>query len=165
MAYLTVSEFRTRSMMPGEDIDELETRYPGFLAAKLEEHSSRIDSRLVKRYVVPLRSATTDAPPEIVYAWLTAFVTLDAYLRRGFNPSSEQDSYIAAQRDWADEDIKETSDAQNGRYELVLATSSGSVSAVSKGGPLAYSEADPYTWQQRQVEALSLSGGRYGIRR
>ncbi|WP_438041440.1 hypothetical protein [Sorangium sp. So ce128] len=165
MPYLTVPEFRTRSIMPGEDIDELETRYPGFLGAKLEEHSSRIDSRLVKRYVVPLRSRTTDAPPEIVYAWLTAFVTLDAYLRRGFNPSSEQDAYISAQRDWADEDIKETSDAENGRYELVLVTDGVGASAVSKGTPLSYAEPDPYSWQYRQVDALSLRGGRVGFRR
>ncbi|WP_437958588.1 hypothetical protein WME76_02260 [Sorangium sp. So ce119] len=162
---MTVTEFRTRSIMPGEDIDDLESRYPGFLASKLEEHSSRIDSRLVKRYAVPLRSKSTDAPPEIVYAWLTAFVTLDAYLRRGFNPSSEQDAYIAAQRDWADEDIKEVSDAETGRYELLLVTDGAAASAVTKGGPLAYSEPSPYEWQQRQVEAVGRRGGRYGLRR
>ncbi|WP_437623382.1 hypothetical protein [Sorangium sp. So ce1151] len=151
--------------MPDEDVDFIEARYPGFLTAKLEEHSSRIDSRLAKRYVVPLRSKTTDEPPEIVYAWLTAFTTLDAYLRRGFNGSSEQDAYIGAQRDWADEDIQETSDAQNGRYELLLVKDGAQASAVSKGGPLAYSEASPYTWQQRQLEAVSFQGGRYGVRR
>jgi hypothetical protein len=152
--------------MPGEDIDELETRYPGFLGAKLEEHSSRIDSRLVKRYVVPLRSSSSSAPPEIVYAWLTAFVTFEAYLRRGFNPSSEQDGHIAGQRDWADKDITETSDAENGRYELLLLSDGALVSGVSKGGPFAYSEPDAYTWRDRQIDALSLMGGRrYGFRR
>jgi len=165
MAYLTVPAFRTRSIMPEEDVDDLEMRYPGFLAAKLEEHSSRIDARLAKRYVVPLRSRTENRPPEIVYAWLTAFVTFDAYLRRGFNPSSEQDGHIAGQRDWADKDITETSDAEAGRYELMLREDGTLVSGVSLGGPFGYSEPDAYTWRDRQIEALSLMGGRrYGRR-
>jgi hypothetical protein len=153
MAYLTIPEFRLRSVMPEEDIDEIERKYPGFLSAKLEEYSSRIDTRLAKRYVVPLRSASTNAPPEIVFAWLTAFATHDAYLRRGFNPSSEQDGLIVKQWEWADKDITETSDAEQGRYELMLLSQSGAlVSGVSKGGPLSYSEASPYAWQLRQLE-------------
>lgn len=150
-AYLTLDEFKTRTVMPSEDVDALEAAYAGFIASKLSEHSSRIDARLRKRYVVPFASPT----PEIVLSWVERLTTKDAYLKRGFNPSSEQDAEIIARAKAAEDEIKEAADANEGLFDLPLREDVPGTSGVSQGGPFGYSEQSPYTWMRKQREAAS----------
>jgi hypothetical protein len=154
MAYLTVAEFRTRTVMPGEDVDLLEAACPGFLAANLEDVTSWIDSRLRKRYAVPFAAPV----PNIVLRWLTKIVTLEAYKRRGFNGTSEQDREIIADRDKAEAEVKEAADSSEGKFDLPLRQDLQTSSAISQGGPFGYSEAGPYSWMDRQVEEVRRGG-------
>ena len=153
-AYLAVASFRVRTVMPGEDVDALEVAYPGFLDAKLVEWSSWLNGRLGKRYGVPF----TAPVPEIVLSWLTRLVTLDAYLRRGFDPSSKQDAEIVKAAENARAEVKEAADSKDGLWDLPLREDAPGQSGIARGGPLGYSEASPYTWTDRQSEAVRDGG-------
>lgn len=52
-SFLDVSEFRTRTVMPNADVDELELRAPGFLGSRLIAWTSYLEARLRKRYTIP----------------------------------------------------------------------------------------------------------------
>lgn len=146
--YLDVAGFRVRTEMPDEDVELVEARYPGFLLARLEEETSWINGRLMKRYAVPFKAPV----PAIVLGWLTKLVTPSVYRKRGWNATSEQDQQILDAEKTAREEIKEAANSNDGLFELPL-RDRPDVSAVSAGGPLAYSEASPYTWTDRQKEA------------
>jgi hypothetical protein len=82
--------------------------------------------------------------PEIVLMWLTAYVTIDAFKRRGVNP---QDPMIAEEivaRDQANADLKEASDTNTGLFDLPFNDDTNAGSGIAVGGPLGYSEASPY---------------------
>lgn len=149
MAYQTVIDFRDRTIMPGEDVDELESRYPKFLSNRLDIWSAWLDARLRKRYATPF-----DAPaPLIVIGWLTALVTLDAYARRGFNPSGEADqASIIAPADRALVEVKEAADSKEGLFDLPLRQDVPG-SGIVNGGPLGYSEISPYVWADLQARS------------
>lgn len=143
--YLTLAQFKTRSLMPSEDVEVLEQQAPGFVEARIAFHQGRINGRLTKRYAVPFAS-----PPEIVLGWLTDLVTFDCYKKRGWNPSSEQDAEIKADSDVAAAEVKEAADSQNGLFDLPLREADTGASGVSLGGPMGYSEASPYAWTTKQ---------------
>jgi hypothetical protein len=150
MAYQTVIEFRDRTIMPGEDVDELESRYPNFLSSRLAIWSAWLDARLRKRYATPFEAPA----PLIVIGWLTALVTLDAYARRGFNPSGEADqASIIAPADRAMAEVKEAADSKEGLFDLPLRQDAAGSSGIVNGGPLGYSEASPYIWADLQAIA------------
>ena len=153
-AYLDVAAFRLRTVMPGEDVDALEVTYPGFLAAKIAEASAWLNGRLRKRYVVPFAAPV----PEIVLSWLVRVVTLDAYLRRGFDPSSKQDQEIIKAATDAKAEVKEAADSKDGLWDLPLREDAQGTSGVAAGGPLGYAEASPYDWTDRQIEAVRNGG-------
>lgn len=149
MAYLTVEEFKLDTVMPDGDVVDLEAQNPGWLARQLEKISAEIDAKLRKRYAAPF-----SAPyPLKVVGWLEAIVTLRAYQRRGFNPSAMQDQTIleAEKRAWAE--IEQAADAEKGLFELPV-TQGATATGVVRGGPLGYSEVSPYTWTDRQWEAI-----------
>lgn len=148
-SYLDLAEFKTRTVMPADDVDEVEMRAPGFLLARLEVWTSRINARLRKRYAVPFAAPI----PEIALGWLAAFVTVEAYQKRGWNPSDEQSAQIKADRDECAVELKEAADAANGLFDLPLRQNT-TETGIAKGGPLAYSEASPYEWADVQAEAL-----------
>jgi len=133
--------------MPQEDVDQLEVMQPGYLLAQLGTVSARIDARLRKRYAAPF-----EAPiPEAVLDWATRLTTPRAYAKRGFNPSSDP-SFVQLVIDdakTADAEIDAAADAVAGMYDLPLRQDS-TVTGVSKGGPLGYSETSPYAWQTLQ---------------
>lgn len=149
MPYLDVATFRARSLMPSEDVDDLEERSPGFVAARIAYHEGRINARLAKRYAVPFGAPV----PEIVLGWLTDLVQLDCYLRRGFNPTSQQDGLIESSAQRAHDDIKEAADSATGLYDLPTRQDVADT-AIARGGPFAYSEASPYEWTDRQREEV-----------
>lgn len=148
MTLVAVSRFRELSLMPSEDVDVLEQAYPGYLAGRLEKAEAWIHARLVKRYVTPF---STVSPPLIVVGWIVDIVTLDAYLRRGFNPTSAQDALIEKQAETARAEVLEAADSESGLFELPLRQDAPSTSGATLGGPFGYSESSPYVWTTRQA--------------
>lgn len=147
--YLDTTEFTSRSLMPPEDVAVLETAYPGFIAKRIGQNQAWMTSRLSKRYGV-----FKDPVPELVLSWIVALTTLDAYVRRGFNPSSEQDQLIAKAADDARVEIKEAADSTVGLFELPMLEDGTDTDATVEGGPLGYSEASPYDWMDVQADAV-----------
>ncbi len=147
-SYLDVAAFRVRTVMPDEDVDTVEARYPGFILARLREETAWINGRLIKRYAVPFAAPV----PEIVLGWLTKMVTPSVYIKRGWNGTSEQDQEILTAEKTAREEVKEAANSEEGLFELPLRQDRPDVSAVSAGGPLGYSEPNPYVWTDRQAE-------------
>lgn len=152
-AYLTRSEFRALTVMPGSDVDDLESAAPGWIDAQALSLSAMIDGRLRKRYAVPF-----PAPyPEIVKSWLQRLLTLRCYLRRGVNAQDAQFRVIQEDADAAGKELAEAANAETGLWDLPLrANESGT--GISKGAPLAYSEASPFRWQDEQMEAIRNGG-------
>lgn len=149
--YATLQDVKFIGIMPSEDVDELELRYPAIVQKFSTMVSNRFDSMLVKRYAVPFE---TPYPPAIVTA-VCHVVAYWLFLKRGFNPSSQQDMLV---KELADEHlawVKDASDPEKGLVELPLKAAPLGPSAVSAGGPLAYGEASPYRWVDLQAQALA----------
>jgi hypothetical protein len=155
-AYLTVTEFKLRTIVPPTWVNDLETEQPGWLDAQLKQWSRWIDSRLRKRYAVPFDlTISSETASECVKNWLARLVTPVFLHRRGFRAADDE----TVKRVGEDEvetraEIKEASDSVTGLFDLPLAGSSGK-SAISKGGPHSYSEQSPYVWMDGQAETGS----------
>lgn len=148
-AYLTVAEFKLRTVMAQSNVDALELNEPGFLDAQLAGWTDQINARLRKRYAVPFASPV----PPVVLEWLVRLVTPRAFLKLGVNPSDEQMTAIFKDAEMALAELKEAADAEMGLFDLPL-RADRSASGIT-GGTLAYSEQSPYTWMGRQA-----TGGR-----
>ena len=155
-AYLDNAGFKTRTIMPGGDVDLLNSSSDstGFIAARLVLRQSEIDSRLRKRYAVPFALPA----PEIVCGWLAAFVTLDAYLKRGVNPQDPTLDLVKADYERAEKQLAEAADSVTGLFDLPL-REDAQTSGVTQGGPFGYSEQSPYTWADLQRQAASQEDG------
>lgn len=149
LAYLSVEGFRLRTVMPGNEVDTLQTLEPDFLQTTLNELSAWIDARLKKQYATPFDK---DAPPLIVTQWLTRIVTLMAKAKLGWSPSGESDraSYIDPEAQ-ARKEIQEAADSKEGLFELPL-RSDTTASGATRSAPLGYSEASPYVWMDHQLQ-------------
>jgi hypothetical protein len=143
-----VVDFRVRTVMPDEDVDELWTQRQGFLEAALRGALADIYARLRKRYKVPF-----NPKPEIVVAWQTKLVTPEAYRARGYNPSDTSLEGAEKDRERVYEQIKEAADSKDGLFDLPL-DDAADATAIGKGGPLSYSEAGPYEWTDVQRRSL-----------
>lgn len=143
-----VIDFRTRTFMPDVEVDILWEKRPGFLDAALRGALADIHMRLRKRYAVPFA-----VKPEIVCVWQAALVTPTAYRALGYQPGDSTIDAAEKDRERAYEQIKEAADAHDGLFDLPLADGEDT-SAVSKGGPLGYSEPSPYDWGDVQRESL-----------
>lgn len=163
-ALLDVSMFKARTLMTSGDVDELESVEPGWLAARLTINTSKIHARLAKRYETPFAlpsgSPRIAQAPEIVLGWLVDLTTEEAYEKRGYNPSSEQDARIAARAAEARAELKEAADSESGLFDLPLRQDATGTSGVTLGGPFGYSEASPYAWTDAQRDAVRDQGGR-----
>lgn len=92
--------------------------------------------------------------PEAVLRWLTDFVTVDLWDRRGRNPQDPAMVSAKERYDQAMAELKEASDSTEGLFDLPV--SEDVDSAITTGGPLGYSEQSPYTWTiQEQAAAQS----------
>lgn len=147
-AYLDLPGFRLRTLLPAADVDELEMTSPGWIATRIAVNQGWIDARLNMHYAVPFGPSV----PEVVLGWLEAMTTLDAYLKRGYNPGSAQDGEIKERATTARAEVKEAADAKDGLFDLPLRESDHSADAVTKAGPLGYSEASPYVAFDQQIE-------------
>jgi hypothetical protein len=116
----------------------------------LGARTSWILSRLRKRYDTV---AITAAPPEVARGWLESLVTMDCYLRRGFAPTSEENNLFMANAETAKAELKEAADSKDGLFDLPLLPDPAGGSAVSKGGPLGYTEQSPFAWTTAQRNA------------
>lgn len=155
-SYLDRDGFKARTVAPASLVEGTFLATQGerdawtvFVDAQLVAESARINARLRKRYAVPFG----DPPPEIVCAWLTARVTPKLYERRGWDPSDAQaESLLSDAKDALDE-MKEAADSVEGLYDLPLRADT-TEDGISKGGPLVYSEASPYSWVDVQAETI-----------
>lgn len=150
-SYLTLAEFKARTVMPGADIDALEALAPGFVLARLTIESGSINARLTKGYDVPFAAPT----PDIVVGWLVAIVTEQAFRRRGVDPNDPQATEYVRDADRARAELLEAANSETGLFDLPLRQDLPSSSGRSKGGPLGYSETSPYVAFDLQREAAS----------
>jgi hypothetical protein len=149
-----VIDFRTRTIMPEQDVDQLWSERPGYLEAAVAGALSDITARLRKRYRTPFTAVGGGNPrPEIVVVWQTKIVTPEAYRARGYNPQDPTMEWSEKDRDRAYEQIKEAADSELGLYDIPL-LDTVDTSGVVKGGPLGSSQASPYDWIDEQAEAL-----------
>jgi len=151
-SYLTPAQFTLRTVAPATAVTEVESAATGWLQAQLDTFSALVDSRLAKRYVTPF----ADPPPEVVLNWLTRIVTVQLYLKRGFDPNDAQSAAVVADRDLVYAELKEAADAVHGLFELPLRSDLPGSTGISKGRPMSRSDADPYSWTDRQ--ALTVRG-------
>jgi hypothetical protein len=151
---LSLAEFAVRSAMPDGDVYALEQAQPGFIAARLEFRTGWIYARLGKRYAWPFVAPA----PDTFLGWLTDLVTYDAHVKRSQNPGSEP-HYEQMATD-AKAEIKEAADSKDGLFDLPLRQDLPGSSGIALGGPLGYSEASPYTWIDRQRDAVRGGGCR-----
>jgi hypothetical protein len=140
-AYLTVAEFKTLSLMPGEFVDVIETRYPGFIDAQLLTVSDWIDARLRKRYLVPF----VVPYPVAVRGWLAKMVTPRVWHKRGVDPTDAQWGTIKQDATDAIAEVAEAANSDTGLFDLPLLPDVQGSSAISQGNTRAYSEQSPYS--------------------
>lgn len=152
--YVTIAELKLLGTIPPEDVDALETAYPGVVDAIGQAVSGTFDSKLAKRYAAPFQTPYPDTLKDNV----AKVMSLRLMMKRGFNPSSAQDQEIIKQAEEAKAWLAEAADGKDGLVELPIKQASPAASAVNIGAPLGYSEASPYTWTDRQREAV-LNGG------
>jgi hypothetical protein len=146
-SYLTVSDFRLLSLMPGEFVDTLETRYPGFVAGQITIVSDWIDSRLRKRYVAPFGAPV----PDVIRGWCARLVTPRVWHRRGVDPTDAQWTLVKEDADAASAEVLEAANSETGLFDLPLRSdTTPGVDAITQGGPFAYSEQSPYSWTDLQ---------------
>lgn len=156
MAYLTPTTYALLTIAPPEYIPEVEIIAPGWLAAQLEYWSSWIDSRLKKRYATPF-AAAPNTPPAVT-GWLARIVDRELYLKRGINPDDKQTEDVKDRALEAKAEVKEAADSAAGLFELPLRVDTPTVTGVSRGGPLMYSEVSPYTWSVVQRDGAEFEG-------
>lgn len=155
-AYTDLVFLKLVSSMPSEDIDDLETRYPGIVDATVNAVSRLFDAKLSKRYATPFGfeagTFSVARVPEAVKWQVSAVVTYQLMLKRGWNPSSAQDELIVKNRDEALAWLNEAANAETGLVDLPKreAPPPADASGVAKGGPKSYSEQSPYTWTTLQ---------------
>lgn len=149
VSLLDLDGFKARTLMPSGGVVLLESQAPGYIASRLAVHSSKIRSRCRKRYA----DFVVGNVPEIILGWLVAFVTLDAYMKRGIDAADEQFALVKEQAELANAELKEANDSEVGLFEIPLREDT-TADGVTKGGPLTYSEPSPWDWTDVQAEAI-----------
>lgn len=147
---ITVAEFRTATIATPANLDQLETRRPGFIAVRIAMRSAEINGKLAKRYATPFATPA----PTVVVLWLVQLVTADCYQALGYDPSSAQDAQIIDEATKAASAINEAADAVGGLYELPLRADLPGSDGVTRGSPFGYSEPSPYEWIDEQARAV-----------
>lgn len=146
--YMTVAEFRVRTIMPQAEVDVLESREPDFLQTTLNDCSEWVNARLQKRYATPFVAPY----PAIVLMWVVRLATPIAYGKLGWQPSSESDAAaVLSPATEAKAEIKEAADSKEGLFELPLRQDT-TATGVSRGAPICYTETSPYVWADIQLE-------------
>jgi hypothetical protein len=169
--YLTLAKYKDLTTIPSEFVDEVESRYPGWVAAQLEYWARWIDARLRKRYATPFAAhdATPPTPPT-VQGWLARIVNLQVWIKRGIDPSDATFPTLKEDHDNARAEVLETANANETTspgawFDLPLRADEDGT-GISRGGPRSYSEQSPYVWTDRQRDTANdedaNGGGSYG---
>lgn len=151
MPYLTLATFKTYTIAPAEYADFVESAEPGWLDGQLEIWSAQIDAKLRKRYAAPFEEPV----PVTVKLWLAALVTWPLYLKRGIDPTDTMVSEVKEAHRDAWKEVCDAADLKESRTDLPLRANT-TATGISKGGPVHYSEASPYTWTIVQRDAAEL---------
>ena len=156
-SYLTLPAYRSRTTIPSELVDSCAERGKD-PQLWLDDHSSWIRGRLAKRYAVDF--SDPGPVPGIILLWLKRLVDIEVWQAIGTNPEGRLDGSYEAEAQKVKDEVREAADAKDGLFELPLRnTDPLGASAVSKGAPLAYSEASPYAWTTLQADAARRGGG------
>jgi hypothetical protein len=135
--------------MPPADVDAVDSLYPGTFDAIAVAVSSMFEARLSKRYATPF-----EAPYPESLRWAVAHVVAaELWAKRGYNPSGA-DEIIQRRKQEALDWLKEAADSKDGLLELPKRADTIGASGVTKGGPIATSQASPYEWIDDQARAL-----------
>lgn len=147
--YMNLERFTELTVMPSPDVAALEALEADWIQRQIDRVGSALNARLIKRYDVPFGEDGGSGQPRtnvpgIVEDWIVAIVTLRAYGKRGFNPSSAMDEVtIVKPATDAEAQILEAANSETGLFELPL-KATDTEGGVSKAGPLAYTETSPY---------------------
>jgi hypothetical protein len=142
LPYLDLATFRDDTIAAAEWIDEVEARYPGWIAKQLAIKSQWLDGRLRKRYAFPIDSA--NAPyPLLVTDWLARIVTEMTMRKRGIDATDEQAQQYIDDRKTAEAEVLEAANAVEGLFDLPLRADTNAPGIVAPQ-VLGYSEASPY---------------------
>ncbi len=87
--------------------------------------------------------------PVAVQGWLARLVTLRVYYKRGIDPTDAQWDAVRQDATDAMSELKEAADSHEGLFELPL-KANDDTTAITRGDPLAYTEASPYKWADEQ---------------
>ena len=155
MAYVDLDYIRDHGTMDPESVDAFEASSPGVIDKLAESVSKIFDAKLRKRYAAPFK----EPYPEALRYHVAQFVCFQIWIRRGFNPGSEQDALLTRMRDEAYEWLQEAADSKDGLIELPLReTDPPEGKAIVRSGPIGRSDASPYEWTDRQ--RARIRGGR-----
>lgn len=152
-AYLSKAEFKGLTISPARYVDEIEADESGWTDRQLAYWSRWLDARLAKRYATPF--AAPPNTPVAVTGWIERLVTSRVYLKRGIDPTDAQWDAIQQGHTDALAEIREAADSVEGLFELPLNESDTS-DGITRGAPLSYTEASPYTWTTVQRDAAEL---------
>lgn len=125
-----------------------------FVNSRLIIETSKINSRLRKRYAIPF----VDPVPEIVNGWLVSMVTPWLYKRRGIDPSDSQFASVIQDAADALAELNEAANSAEGLFELPLNQTS-TQGGVTQASPMAYSETSPYVWTDIQSSNATIEDG------
>ena len=164
--YLTLDKFISITTMPSEFVEEVENRYPGWVAAQLEVQARWIDSRLRKLYATPFAAHDdSDPTPTQVQLWLAVIVSVEIWLKRGVDLNDAQFDKIDARATIAKEEILEAANSENNWFDLPLKISEDGT-AIVHATTQVYSEQSPYVAFDRQAETAfqedENGGGTFG---
>jgi hypothetical protein len=148
----TIAVYKDLTVLPSEYLDDVETRYAGWIDSQLTFWSGVIDSRLRKRYTVPF----VDPVPAAVQLWLARLVDVRVQLKRGVDATDGEYQDVSKSASDAMSELKEAADSNTGLYDLPLASGE---SLIVRATPMSSSQADPYQWSRIQ---RSRSGGNNG---
>lgn len=164
-SYLDRTELKSKSIAPASMIDgerfdptgawtdpeRVQNRadWFAFVDSTLQDESDTLNARLRKRYSAPFSSPY----PRVIQKWLGRIVTPILFLKYGILPSDEQYAEAARLAAEADAQVQQAADSETGLFDLPLRADKQE-SAITQGGPFAYSEASPYQWLDAQREAL-----------
>ncbi len=146
--YSDLAYVKRVGLMSRSDVDLLEQREGvGFVDGVCEAVSRYFDTRLVKRYVTP-----QPAPFAESLRWhVTSVVVRRLFGRRGWAPGAGPDDEVVKASEAAEAWLTDAVDSKDGNVELLRVNGA---TAVERGGPLGYSEANPYEWRSAQRDAV-----------
>lgn len=136
--------------MPGNEVDAFEVDYPGVALVFANGCSAYANSYCQKRHETPFNPAKV---PDAIKYHVVQMVVYKMYLKRGFDPASEQDMLIKAS---FDETIQWLKDVAKGLVEIPR--DADLTPDVDEMGPLFDTSNNPY----QVIDQQSLGNGECG---